>query len=184
MVVAGTSDAIMMVEGESDQVSEDMLLAGIERAHDEIRRIVDLQIELRRQAGQREMAVRGTAETIKRVEKQVREFLGDRLRSAINNPDKVLRLEGTSNLREELLAHLAAPGDEESVPHVSERRSWTRSRSILKEEVRSSILDDGVRPDGREPRRDSADLDRDGLSCRALTARPSSLAVRPRSSRS
>ena len=51
MVVAGTSDAIMMVEGESDQVSEETLVAGIERAHDEIRRIVDLQLELQRQAG-------------------------------------------------------------------------------------------------------------------------------------
>ena len=51
MVVAGTSDAIMMVEGESDQVSEETLVAGIERAHDEIRRIVDLQLDLQRQAG-------------------------------------------------------------------------------------------------------------------------------------
>jgi ribonuclease PH len=51
MVVAGTRDAIMMVEGESDQVSEETLVAGIERAHEEIRRIVDVQIELQRLAG-------------------------------------------------------------------------------------------------------------------------------------
>jgi len=51
MVVAGTSDAIMMVEGESDQVSEDVLLTAIERAHIEIAKIVELQNELRRQAG-------------------------------------------------------------------------------------------------------------------------------------
>ena len=41
MVVAGTADAIMMVEGEADQVSEETLVAGIERAHEEIQRIVD-----------------------------------------------------------------------------------------------------------------------------------------------
>src|SRR5262245_11865773 len=51
MVVAGTADAIMMVEGEADQVSEDVLLAAIEQAHVEIARIVELQNELRRQAG-------------------------------------------------------------------------------------------------------------------------------------
>src|SRR5687768_11796428 len=51
MVVAGTSDAIMMVEGESDQVPEEILVAAIERAHEEIKRIVDAQLDLQRQAG-------------------------------------------------------------------------------------------------------------------------------------
>ena len=84
----------------------------------------------------------------KSVESRVRDFLGDRLRATINNPDKVLRLEGTSNLREELLAQLAAPGDEESVPLVS-KEIMDAFEAILKEEVRSSILDEGMRPDGR-----------------------------------
>ena len=147
MVVAGTHDAIMMVEGESDQVSEETLVAGIERAHDEIRRIVDLQLELQRQAGKEKWPFEAPA-TNETVESRVRDFLGDRLRATINNPDKVLRLEGTSNLREELLAQLAAPGDEESVPLVS-KEIMDAFEAILKEEVRSSILDEGMRPDGR-----------------------------------
>jgi polyribonucleotide nucleotidyltransferase len=147
MVVVGTHDAIMMVEGESDQVSEETLVAGIERAHDEIRRIVDLQIELQRQAGKEKWIFEAPA-TNESVESRVRDFLGDRLRATINNPDKVLRLEGTSNLREELLAQLAAPGDEESVPLVS-KEIMDAFEAILKEEVRSSILDEGMRPDGR-----------------------------------
>ncbi|MDF2757710.1 MAG: Polyribonucleotide nucleotidyltransferase [Thermomicrobiales bacterium] len=147
MVVAGTHDAIMMVEGESDQVSEETLVAGIERAHDEIRRIVDLQLELQRQSGKEKWLFEAPA-TNETVESRVRDFLGDRLRATINNPDKVLRLEGTSNLREELLAQLAAPGDEESVPLVS-KEIMDAFEAILKEEVRRSILDEGIRPDGR-----------------------------------
>src|SRR5688500_13152559 len=147
MVVAGTHDAIMMVEGESDQVSEETLVAGIERAHEEIRRIVDAQLELQRQAGKDKWIFEPPA-TNATVESKVRDFLGDRLRATINNPDKVLRLEGTSNLREELLAQLAAPGDEESVPLVS-KEIMDAFEAILKEEVRSSILDEGMRPDGR-----------------------------------
>jgi polyribonucleotide nucleotidyltransferase len=147
MVVAGTSDAIMMVEGESDQVSEETLVAGIERAHEEIRRIVDVQIELQRQAGKEKWPFEAPA-TNETVESRVRDFIGDRLRATINNPDKVLRLEGTSNLREELLAQLAAPGDEESVPLVS-KEIMDAFEAILKEEVRSAILDEGMRPDGR-----------------------------------
>jgi polyribonucleotide nucleotidyltransferase len=147
MVVAGTHDAIMMVEGESDQVSEETLVAGIERAHDEIRRIVELQLELQRQAGKEKWTFEPAAAN-ESVESRVRDFLGDRLRATINNPDKVLRLEGTSNLREELLAQLAAPGDEDSVPLIS-KEIVDAFESILKEEVRSSILQDGMRPDGR-----------------------------------
>src|SRR5215207_6483426 len=95
MVVAGTSDAIMMVEGESNQGPEETLLAGIERAHAEIRRIVDLQHELQRQAGKEKWSFQPPAAD-ESVESRVRDFLGDRLRATINNPDKVLRLEGTS----------------------------------------------------------------------------------------
>ncbi len=149
MVVAGTSDAIMMVEGEADQVSEEVLLEGIGRAHEEIRRIVEVQLDLQRQAGKEKWEFTPPAAS-EAVEQQVRAFLGDRLRAAINSPDKVLRLEGTSNLREELLAQLAAPGDEESVPAM--RKDIVDAfESILKEEVRGSILADGSRPDGRRP---------------------------------
>ncbi|MGH2613617.1 MAG: polyribonucleotide nucleotidyltransferase [Thermomicrobiales bacterium] len=147
MVVAGTADAIMMVEGEADQVTEDVLLAGIERAHEEIQRIVDLQLDLQRQAGKEKWPFEPPAANSE-VEDQVRQFLGDRLRETINSPDKVLRLEGTSNLREELLAQLAAPGDEESVP-LLRKDVMDAFENILKEAVRSSILEDGARPDGR-----------------------------------
>jgi polyribonucleotide nucleotidyltransferase len=148
MVVAGTSDAIMMVEGEAEQVSEDVLLTAIERAHTEISRIVELQLDLRRQAGKDKWPF-SEPPVDHEIEAQVRSFLGDRLRSAVNSPDKVLRLEGTSNLREELLAHLAAPGDEEAQPLVS-KSVMDAFETILKEEVRGNILANGVRPDGRQ----------------------------------
>jgi polyribonucleotide nucleotidyltransferase len=149
MVVAGTNDAIMMVEGQADEVPEDLLVSAIERAHVEIRRIVDLQLDLQRQAGKEKWPYE-PPQPNQELTAHVREFLGDRLRSTINNPDKVLRLEGTSNLREELIAHMAAPGDEESTAHLS-KEVMDAFEGILKKEVRSSILDEGVRPDGRQP---------------------------------
>jgi polyribonucleotide nucleotidyltransferase len=149
MVVAGTADAIMMVEGEADQVSEEVLVAGIERAHEEIKRIVELQLELQRQAGKEKWDYQ-PPDPDQNLEERVRGFLGGRLRESINNPDKVLRLEGTANLRQELLAHMAAPGDEDSMPDVSKDVMET-FEGILKEEVRGSILADGTRPDGRRP---------------------------------
>src|SRR5690606_20731582 len=51
MVIAGTDDAIMMVEGESAEVSEDTLLEAIRTAHEQIGTIVDLQRQLVEKAG-------------------------------------------------------------------------------------------------------------------------------------
>ncbi len=147
MVVAGTSDAIMMVEGESDQITEDVVVAGIERAHEEIKQIVAIQLDLQRQVGKDKWSF-VTPEPNHAVEQRVREFLGDRLRETINNPDKVLRLEGTSNLRAELLAHTTSPGYEESMSLVS-KEVMDAFEEILKQEVRTSILEEGSRPDGR-----------------------------------
>src|SRR5215207_5616241 len=89
MVVAGTRDAIMMVEGESDQVPEDVLVAGIERAHEVITQIVDRQLEMQRQAGKEKWPFVPTPKD-EALDLRIRGFLGDRLRDAINNPDKVL----------------------------------------------------------------------------------------------
>ena len=147
MVVAGTGDAIMMVEGEAAQVPEDVLVAGIERAHEEIKRIVDLQLELQRQAGKEKWPF-SAPPADEALDTRVRAFLGNRLREAINNPTKVLRLEGTSNLKHELIAHLASPGDDDDAPAESADIAEA-FEAILKEEVRSSILGEGIRPDGR-----------------------------------
>ncbi len=149
MVVAGTSDAIMMVEGESDQVSEEVLVAAIETAHDEIRRIVALQEDLRSVAGKAKWSY-SPPPANEEATSRVRQFLGDRLNATINNPDKVVRLEGTSSLKDELLAELAAPGDVNDSPPRS-KDVVEAFEALLKEEVRGGILENGSRPDGRRP---------------------------------
>jgi len=148
MVVAGTSDAIMMVEGESDQIPEDVLVAAIERAHEEIKRIVDAQLDLQRQAGKIkwifEPPVADSA-----LENEVRTKLGSRLADALNNADKVVRLEGTSTLRDEILKEYLESEDEAS--RAAANKVGDVFEGLLKKQVRSSILEHGARPDGRRP---------------------------------
>ena len=62
MVVAGTSDAIMMVEGEASQVSEEQMLEAIARAHEVIGQIVAMQNELVAKIGKEQMAVHAAGE--------------------------------------------------------------------------------------------------------------------------
>jgi polyribonucleotide nucleotidyltransferase len=143
MVVAGTADAIMMVEGEADQVDEETLVTAIERAHEEIRRIVDLQLDLQAKVGKEKWPFT-PPEPDANLEEQVRSILGDRLSEALNNPDKVVRLEGTSALKDEIVQSLE--GSE-----IAPKAAAETFERLLKQEVRTAILDEGKRPDGRRP---------------------------------
>jgi polyribonucleotide nucleotidyltransferase len=150
MVVAGTDDAIMMVEGEAGQLPEATLVDAIEAAHAAIKEITAAQHRLREQAGSEKWAF-AAAKRDEDLLGQIQGVLGERLRDAVNNPDKVVRLEGTDALRHELLAQLASPGDDDGAPRFASRDVASAFESLLKDEVRGGILRDGTRPDGRRP---------------------------------
>ncbi|MFN8676538.1 MAG: polyribonucleotide nucleotidyltransferase [Thermomicrobiales bacterium] len=143
MVIAGTADAIMMVEGEADQVSEEVLVSAIERAHEEIRRIVQLQLDLQAKVGKEKWPFT-PPQPDAALEAQVRSTLGDRLAATLNNADKVVRLEGTSALKDEIVQSLEGSD-------ISAKAAAETFERLLKQEVRSAILNDGTRPDGRRP---------------------------------
>jgi polyribonucleotide nucleotidyltransferase len=147
MVVAGTDDAIMMVEGQSKQISEEQMLQGIELAHDNIRKIVELQRELIALVGVEKWPFTPPAanETLK---SELEAFLGDKLRTAVRNANKVVRLEETDELQASAIAHLMAPGDD-GEPRYKVGDVKDAYESQLKKEVRSGILEEGIRPDGR-----------------------------------
>jgi polyribonucleotide nucleotidyltransferase len=146
MIVAGTADAIMMVEGEANEISEAIMLEGIVRAHEVIRQITALQDELRERAGKDKWPYQAPEKNAALYE-AVQKVIGTQLSDAVNNPDKVVRLEGTNTLKDEVLASVqAAEGDAWSKKEVGDVFD-----SMLKAEVRGGILRDGSRPDGRKP---------------------------------
>jgi polyribonucleotide nucleotidyltransferase len=146
MVVAGTDDAIMMVEGEADQIPEATLLEGIERAHAEIKRICQLQRELQEKVGKEKWAFTPPAKNTELID-AVNAIIGERLREAVYNPNKVVRLEGTGDLKSEVVDGLAGREDAPWTP----KEIGDAFESILKAEVRGGILNQGIRPDGRKP---------------------------------
>lgn len=144
MVIAGTEDAIMMVEGEAREIAEEQMVQAIEQAHEVIRGIVELQRELAAKVGAEKWPFTAPSRD-ENLFSAVREALGGRLREAVRNPDKVVRLEATSDLQKDIIAQLTA-GDE---PAFTEAQVNSAYEALLKEEVRSGILEEGVRPDGR-----------------------------------
>ncbi|KRE83143.1 polyribonucleotide nucleotidyltransferase [Paenibacillus sp. Soil766] len=147
LTVAGTKDAIMMVEAGAKEVSEEVVLEAIMFGHDEIRKIVSTIEELVEQVGKPKMEVKlHTVDA--EVNSAVREFAQARLVDAIKIPEKHARQEAIDVVNADAVGHFTAlyvetPG---LLGDVKETLY-----DIVKEEVRRLITHDKVRPDGRKP---------------------------------
>jgi polyribonucleotide nucleotidyltransferase len=140
LVVAGTADAILMVEAGAKEVPEETILEALEAAHEEIRRLCEMQNEMQPEAGKpkREFVAPTIPEEIVTA---VTEYLGNRLEETIYDPDKATREDSTRELRREVVRHLADTHDPKQVAKVF--------GSLEKDLVRRNILEHGKRPDGR-----------------------------------
>ncbi len=151
IVVAGTSEAIMMVEGEANQVTEDVVVDAISQAHEEIKRIIEAQLRLAAQIGQEKVEPQLKTPD-EGIESKVRSFVGGRLEDAMFQPDKESRSQALDSLKSELLERLVSESDSEEDDDAGMERAYAGAfDDLVKEGVRSAILDRGYRPDGRNP---------------------------------
>jgi polyribonucleotide nucleotidyltransferase len=144
LVVAGTADAIMMVEGGANQLSEDQMLEALEAAHHEIKKIVALQKELTAKVGKPKRSVK-VVEVDQELANQVADLVMDRLRDAIVIPNKMER----QKTLDVLLADV-----KEKLKNEDPTRNLQISTiffNLEKDEVRKIILEKNVRADGRKP---------------------------------
>ncbi|WP_348624975.1 polyribonucleotide nucleotidyltransferase [Paenibacillus peoriae] len=146
LVVAGTKDAIMMVEAEGNEIPEEVMLEAIMFGHDEIKNIVAVIEQLVQVAGKEKMQVKLHA-VDEKVNSEVRAHAAERLMQAVKIAEKHARQEAIDAVNEETVAHFEAQYIEtpELLSDVSEVLY-----DIVKEEVRRLITHDKVRPDGRK----------------------------------
>ncbi|HTG69673.1 MAG TPA: polyribonucleotide nucleotidyltransferase [Candidatus Udaeobacter sp.] len=145
VVVAGTKDAIMMVEAEANEVSEEVMLEAIMFGHDEIKNIVAKIEELQAIAGKPKMEVK--LHTVNaQVNAEVRAFASAQLVEAIKVEEKHARQDAIDAVNSAAVAHF-----EEQYIDTPELISDVKEvlYDIVKEEVRRLISHDKVRPDGR-----------------------------------
>jgi polyribonucleotide nucleotidyltransferase len=145
LVVAGTADAIMMVEGGASELSEDQMLEALEIAHRDIKKIVALQLELVAKVGKKKRVVK-PVEINKDLQSQVAALAMDRLRSSIIIPDKMERQKTLDVLLDEIKQKLKKEDDP-----MRGRQIATIFFNIEKDEVRKIILEKNTRADGRKP---------------------------------
>lgn len=147
LVVAGTEEAIMMVEAGAKEVSEDQVAEALAWAHDAIQPAIALQKELIAKLGveKQEYTLLLPDEDI---QKQVDTWVDGKLGEALRVPHPE-RSELVSVMKDELHAHFAEQVGEEEYKAV--RREYDDAfTSALHKDLRKGILDENVRPDGRK----------------------------------
>lgn len=146
VVVAGTKDAIMMVEAEANEVTEDVMLEAIMFGHDEVRKIVAVIEQLVAVAGKEKMAVKLHAVNAD-VNVQVRAYAESRLVDAVKIAEKHARQDAIDLVNNETVEYFVEKYIEtpELLKDVKEVL-----HDIVKDEVRRLITHDKVRPDGRK----------------------------------
>jgi len=144
LVVAGTADAVMMVEGGANEQPESVMLGAIEAAHAEIKRIVAKILELQAKVGKTKRTV--PEEHIDEgLKKQVRDLVAKPIREAIFIPNKSARQEKLDAIRKEAVEKLKSDDSNR------ERHVKLIFHSLEYTEVRNMILEKGSRADGRGP---------------------------------
>ena len=144
LVVAGTKDAIMMVEAGANEVSEDIILDALMLAHEEIKKIVQFQEDIAAELGKEKMEVK-LHKVDEDLDKLVRNMATEQLKDAIKTFDKKQREENIANVKLAVMEKLI-----EEYPDQTKDISQILY-NIVKEEVRRDIVVNGVRPDGRKP---------------------------------
>jgi len=120
LVVAGTREAIIMVEAGAKEVPEETIVEGLRLAHREIVRICDMQEAFAREVGKPKLALPPTT-TDPEIDQAVDQFLAERLDQALFNPNKALRESALDDLKKETLAELG-PKVIDRLPALSKAR--------------------------------------------------------------
>lgn len=142
IVIAGTKDAIMMIEASANQVGEKVILDAIDFANPTILQIIEMQEELKQKAGKEKMQL--TPLLIEEgLNEQVRRFSSELMKEAVFIPDKTSRNKKINEVITTTITHFSAifPDKEAQIRLVLDK--------IMTEIIRTGILKEGKRPDGR-----------------------------------
>ncbi|HZH63066.1 MAG TPA: polyribonucleotide nucleotidyltransferase, partial [Metabacillus sp.] len=144
LVVAGTKDAINMVEAGADEVPEETMLEAIMFGHGEIKRLIAFQEEVAAAVGKEKMEVQ-LFDLDADLEKDIRDLAEKDLLKAIQVQEKHAREDAINAVKNSVVEkYEAEEADEATIKMVKQILS-----KIVKAEVRRLITEDKVRPDGR-----------------------------------
>lgn len=146
LTVAGTKNAIMMVEAGANEISEETMLSAILKAHEEIKKICDFINNIVEEIGEEKVVFEPEMPSQELV-KEVEDFSKERLIKAIQIIEKLEKEEEISKIKESTKEYFNEKYSEEQ-PEILKQVDEILY-NIIKEEVRRLILEEKKRPDGR-----------------------------------
>lgn len=145
LIVAGTKDAVNMVEAGAEEVPEEVMLEAIMFGHEEIKRLIAFQEEIVAQVGKEKMEI-ALYQIDEEIEKEVRELAEADMLKAIQVAEKQAREAAITEVKNAVLSRYE---EQEVAPSVLNQVNEVLSK-IVKEEVRRLITKEKIRPDGRK----------------------------------
>lgn len=142
LIVAGTEEAVMMVEGEAHEISEAELLEALDIAHQEIKRICTVQNELRSLAGREKRLVTEPV-TDERLKSAVKELSLEKMKDVITISDKLMRQRALDEVLKYVVEQLNT-GEKDITMDIA-----AVFNDIERNLVRGMILNENKRADGR-----------------------------------
>jgi len=142
LTVAGSHDAVMMVEAGANELPEEVILESILFGHQEIRRIVEFQNEIAKACGKEKREVK-LFQVPEDLDRAIRSYAAEKLDAAVRNPDKLKRDEDIAAVKAEVVEHFI-----EEYPEATKEIAYVLHK-MTKEIVRRMITHEKIRPDGR-----------------------------------
>jgi polyribonucleotide nucleotidyltransferase len=146
LVVAGTGDAVMMVESEAHELSEEVMLGAVVFGHKAFQPVIDAIIKLAEVAAKEPRDF--VPEDLSRLEAEMLKLVENDLREAYKNTDKQARYAAVDAVKAKVKEAFAASEGEE--PEWTPEQISTTFKELQAKVVRWNILDTGSRIDGRD----------------------------------
>jgi len=143
LIVAGTEEAVLMVEAGAKEVSEDKMLEAIAFGHEQCRRLARIQKDLLAQAGKPRWAFDPNAGKDLALAARVREIASGKLAAALATHEKHARSEAVSRVFDEVWTALSLTDDKKGAVRAA-------FEEVESAEVRRMIVERGLRVDGRK----------------------------------
>ena len=146
--IAGTKDAILMVECGANEIPEDVMVAALELGHQSMQPIIDLQLKMQAEIGKpkREVALNTANEDLL---KKVFESVNGKMNELLDKPlNKNEFYGGMDELQAAVVAELCIEGDATAPAAKDVKSAFSEAEHKI---VRERILSMGKRPDGRTP---------------------------------
>lgn len=144
LFVAGTENAIMMVEAGAKEVSEEHMAKALIAAQEAIQPAIQIQKDLAAKLNIQPMEYQLVLPP-EEVTEQVNNFLSDKLGQNVISKNNEDRIAANTNLRKSFITWM----DEQEIEHPDRTNYWDAYDSAIKKDIRKSILENGTRPDGR-----------------------------------